>query len=159
MQHLFAPGGEAVLRLHALQQLQQLILVLSPLPTHHVLIAAEDTLMELIGYGMYTEILDVFLPEWVLEGVLVKELRALKGCTWALLCVFLHHVPEGGAAATVLQAHVVVAVAAEARLGLHSLVPHAHAARGAATAAFAIHARAAPHPTINPLTSHGRATH
>lgn len=43
MQHLFTPGGEAVLRLHALQQLQQLLLLISPLTTHHVLITAEDT--------------------------------------------------------------------------------------------------------------------
>ena len=43
VQHLFTPGGEAVLRLHALQQLQQLLLLISPLTTHHVLITAEDT--------------------------------------------------------------------------------------------------------------------
>lgn len=42
MQHLFTPGGEAVLRLHALQQLQQLLLLFRPLTTHHVLITAED---------------------------------------------------------------------------------------------------------------------
>lgn len=41
VQHLFTPGGEAVLRLHALQQLQQLLLLLRPLTTHHVLITAE----------------------------------------------------------------------------------------------------------------------
>lgn len=40
MQHLFTPGGEAVLRLHALQQLQQLLLLICPLTAHHVLITA-----------------------------------------------------------------------------------------------------------------------
>lgn len=39
MQHLFTPGGEAVLRLHALQQLQQLLLLVRPLAPHHVLFA------------------------------------------------------------------------------------------------------------------------
>lgn len=42
MQHLFTPGSEAVLRLHALQQLQQLLLFICPLTAHHVLITAED---------------------------------------------------------------------------------------------------------------------
>ncbi len=42
MQHLFTPGGEAVLRLHALQQLQQLLLLLCPLTTHHVLITVDN---------------------------------------------------------------------------------------------------------------------
>lgn len=41
MQHLFTPGGEAVLRLHALQQLQQLLLLVRPLTPHHVLLAVE----------------------------------------------------------------------------------------------------------------------
>lgn len=40
MQHLFTPGREAVLRLHALQQLQQLLLLLRPLTAHHVLLTA-----------------------------------------------------------------------------------------------------------------------
>lgn len=42
VQHLLTPGGEAVLRLHALQQLQQLLLLLRPLPAHHVLLAEGD---------------------------------------------------------------------------------------------------------------------
>lgn len=42
VQHLFTPGSEAVLRLHALQQLQQLLLLICPLTAHHVLITAEN---------------------------------------------------------------------------------------------------------------------
>ncbi len=42
VQHLFTPGGKAILRLHALQQLQQLLLLICPFTTHHVLIAVED---------------------------------------------------------------------------------------------------------------------
>lgn len=49
MQHLFTPGGEAVLRLHALQQLQQLLLLVRPLTPHHVLFAAEVK----TGFGLY----------------------------------------------------------------------------------------------------------
>lgn len=49
MQHLFTPGGEAVLRLHALQQLQQLLLIVRPLTPHHVLFAAEIE----TGLGLY----------------------------------------------------------------------------------------------------------
>lgn len=42
VQHLFTPGGEAVLGLHALKQLQQLLFVLRPLAPHHVLLTGED---------------------------------------------------------------------------------------------------------------------
>lgn len=70
-------------------------------------------------------------------------------------------VPQRGAAAAVLQAHVVVGAAAQTRLVLHSLVPHAHAAQRAATDAFALQApRPGPHPdTVHPLASHGGAAH
>lgn len=62
-------------------------------------------------------------------------------------------VPQRGAATAVLQAHVVVGVAAEACLVLHSLVPHADAAGGASADSFPIHAtRPGPHAnTIAPL--------
>lgn len=62
-------------------------------------------------------------------------------------------VPQRGAATAVLQAHVVVGVAPEACLVLHSLVPHANAAGGASADSFPIHAaRAGPHAnTIAPL--------
>lgn len=62
-------------------------------------------------------------------------------------------VPQRGAAAAVLQAHVVVGVATEACLVLHSLVPHADAAGGASADSFPIHAtRPGPHAnTIAPL--------
>ena len=41
VQHLLAPGGEAVLGLHALEELQQLVLVLRPLAPHQVLVTGE----------------------------------------------------------------------------------------------------------------------
>lgn len=53
MQHLFTPGGEAILRLHALQQLQQLVLLVSPLTSHHVLFTAEMRKKKKTGLGLY----------------------------------------------------------------------------------------------------------
>ena len=42
MQHLFTPGGEAVLRLHPLQEFQQPILLLSAFTApHHVLLTVQ----------------------------------------------------------------------------------------------------------------------
>ena len=41
VQHLFTPGGEAVLRLHALQQLQQFILLVRALTAQHILLTRE----------------------------------------------------------------------------------------------------------------------
>lgn len=69
-------------------------------------------------------------------------------------------VPQRGAATAVLQAHVVVGVATEACLVLHSLVPHADAA-GGASAHFPIHAtRPGPHAdTIAPLAPQGGTPH
>lgn len=70
-------------------------------------------------------------------------------------------VPQRGAATAVLQAHVVVGVATEACLVLHSLVPHADAAGGASTDSFPIHAtRPGPHAnTIAPLASQRGTPH
>lgn len=42
MQHLFTPGGEAILRLHPLQEFQQPILLLSAFTApHHVLLTVQ----------------------------------------------------------------------------------------------------------------------
>ena len=38
VQHLLAPGGEAVLGLHALEELQQLVLVVGAFASHQVLV-------------------------------------------------------------------------------------------------------------------------
>lgn len=76
-------------------------------------------------------------------------------------CESLCSVPERGAATAVLQAHVVVGVATEAGLVLHSLVPHTHAAGGASADSLHIHAaRPAPHATpVAPLAPQGGTPH